>query len=636
MVRFVLIIEEGVGVFHIHRFLDEAEARAKAAELWWCWVLYQRSEHGTVTELGEGGIGFAHPAIRQHAERLFVKEDRILDERAAAAEAKEWAERRSRFGCFIDETALLRRMPISRQAATAVVFGFKFLQFMDRGVQNGSPTEIAAFIERTTGAVSTQSVLFASIAATYTCGTVVGCIIAVGLLARGILPHALLKHGTNLWVLGVAFSAFSHQLPDAPFSFYTFVFARLVVGLGAGCVTVTWPPYIEAIAQPGERSMYMTLIETGTALGAALGFLYSAAMTAAHGWGTAYLLIAIAAVFALVLPACSLPPVAGIVSTGGYMPAFGRSTAGNVPDPSGVKYWRNQRPQQPSLESLMPSAADAKSVLLETCPNVARQFLTLSFCLFFCGVAGASGGLTALQTFFPQIAVLKRLWPDEVTAAASFGGAVVVGAMVGGPAHGFVAEWLSSRYGREREAPRLLLLIGVTAGLGVVASAVMDYALSARRALLADGLTALIGALLLGSLGLQVRIPLLLVPTANLQPLAVLCATLAGYLGELVGPLIAGSLKDGLAPHCAVVALGNSTHAVDPRCATSATDQFGLLVVVGSTQLVTLVGAACWAMAARVLYDDARASRPSKPPEPKPRPSQAQEAQPPRPGSELL
>ena len=41
--------------------------------------------------------------------------------------------------------------------------------------------------------------------------------------------------------------------------------------------------YTEAVAHHGERSMCMALIETGTALGAAVGFLYSAAMTKLAG-----------------------------------------------------------------------------------------------------------------------------------------------------------------------------------------------------------------------------------------------------------------------------------------------------------------------------------------------------------------
>ena len=140
------------------------------------------------------------------------------------------------------------------------------------------------------------------------------------------------------------------------------------------------------------------------------------------------------------------------------------------------------------------------------------------------------------------------------------------------------------------------MVIGATTGAGCLVSTLLDFALAHRLTLLADALTALVGALLLGSLGLQVRIPLLLVPAAPLQPLAVLGSTLAGYVGEFSGPLIAGALKDRLAGRCAVVEDGE----VDPRCATSATDQHGLLMVVVSTQLMALAGASCWAAASLV------------------------------------
>jgi hypothetical protein len=293
MVVFSLVCEQGVGNMTVNRYTDEEEARAAAYELWWCWVLYQRNNLGTVTELDYGGVGFAHPTIRQHAEVLFNREDRQNEERGAKAEAEAWAEQRAsgRVSCFVDEELLVRRMPLSRRAAAAVVFAFKFLQFVDRGVQNGSPTEIAGFIERTTAVVGNQSLLFASLASAYTAGTVAGCGLCVGLLAHGFLPHALLRHGACVWALGVFASALCSTLPDVRLSFVAFLLSRFLVGLGAGGVTVTWPPYIEAVAHHGERSMCMALIETGTALGAAVGFLYSAAMTKLAGWGAAYLLI---------------------------------------------------------------------------------------------------------------------------------------------------------------------------------------------------------------------------------------------------------------------------------------------------------------------------------------------------------
>ena len=219
----------------------------------------------------------------------------------------------------------------------AVVFAFKLLQFVDRGVQSGAPSAFGAFIERTTHEVDDQALLFAAMASTYSLGTMVGCVGAVLLLSRnsghgsggatdgateagaslkpavilrlarryGVIAngsatgggrdggsggeraptsiaHGLLGRGMGTWLLGVTLSALAYWMPPDPSTFYAFCASRALVGLGAGCVTVTWPPYIEAIAAPRDRSMAMTLVEMGTALGAALGFLFSAFVSVRH------------------------------------------------------------------------------------------------------------------------------------------------------------------------------------------------------------------------------------------------------------------------------------------------------------------------------------------------------------------
>ena len=90
----------------------------------------------------------------------------------------------------------------------------------------------------------------------------------------------------------------------------------------------------------------------------------------------------------------------------------------------------------------------------------------------------------------------------------------------------------------------------------------------------------------------QVRAPLLLVPP-SMAPLAVLLATLGGYVGEFFGPLIAGTIKDWYAPHCAVIDTGGGVRALDPRCA-SDDDQRGLLYVLVATQVFAVGAGATW------------------------------------------
>ena len=60
------------------------------------------------------------------------------------------------------------------RALAAVCAIFKLLQFMDRGVQNGSPIEFDAFIIRTTNSTANTAGLFGALGSIYSIGTVIG------------------------------------------------------------------------------------------------------------------------------------------------------------------------------------------------------------------------------------------------------------------------------------------------------------------------------------------------------------------------------------------------------------------------------------------------------------------------------
>ena len=131
------------------------------------------------------------------------------------------------------------------------------------------------------------------------------------------------------------------------------------------------------------------------------------------------------------------------------------------------------------------------------------------------GMVLVAGGLQGIQVFFPAIAVDLGVWPNEVDAAISFGGGIVLGAIVGGVCHGFAATKAASYFsvagrGDSSEARVLMLLFASTAALGACGSFAMDYAIVLKNPWAVTVLVMLVGALLLGSLGLQIRTPLLM------------------------------------------------------------------------------------------------------------------------------
>ena len=67
---------------------------------------------------------------------------------------------------------------------------------------------------------------------------------------------------------------------------------------------------------------------------------------------------------------------------------------------------------------------------------------------------------------------------------------------------------------------------------------------------------------------------------------------------RVAGPLIAGTLKDALAPQCAVVEVADGVRSLDPSCATSAASQRGLLIVVVAVVGTFAISGALWVLAA--------------------------------------
>ena len=531
-------------------------------------------------------------------------------------------------------------MRLQPRSVAAVCACFKLLQFMDRGVQNGSPLEFDVFIQRTTASTENTSGLFGALGSIYTVGTVIGCLAAALLLSRNWVAHRLMRDGMLLWVIGVLLSAFGFWAPNGMLSFVIFSAARMLVGVGGGVVSLSWPPYVEATSRDSERSLSMTLIETGTALGAAIGFVFSAGMSATLGWGAAYIVLALLMVVLLLPMVCCEPPASqqsAVPRPTLPLPHYRPTAAGGMDGGSGgggsnewapslVESPAARRPVSPLAGHLLADVAAEPSSGADPAASYDRGASYDGSCglnigvhaskarwlccmplgapgalaIFLVGCSCGAACLQGLQVFFPAIAVELGVWRDEVDAAIHFGGGIVAGACVGGVAHGLVAERLVNKLGSSEEraarpaleARVLMLVISLTMASGGVLAVCLSRAMAGRLAGLSLVGIVITGALVLGSLGLQIRTPLLLVPSEH-RPIAILFGTLAGYAGEFSGPPLVGLLKDAWAPLCKTIEV-NGTRMVDPQCGASEDNQHGLGMVLVVPSLLALVASLLW------------------------------------------
>lgn len=179
--------------------------------------------------------------------------------------------------------------------------------FIDRGIITGAPEEFGNFITRTLGVPSSSQGTYLGLMTS----AFVGCYSVASVCYGHAIHHypkfALLCSGLVIWVAALIMSGSAYYMPDSAGTFWFFIFARSLSGVGEGAFQCIVPPYIEDFAPASSRSVWLSLFYTAVPTGTAVGYLYGALMAGTTGWGCAYFLEAL-----LMLPfavlSVNLPP----------------------------------------------------------------------------------------------------------------------------------------------------------------------------------------------------------------------------------------------------------------------------------------------------------------------------------------
>lgn len=111
-----------------------------------------------------------------------------------------------------------------------------------------------------------------------------------GAMADRFPRKGLVAAGVALWSLATAAAAFA-------WGFWSFLFARALVGVGEAAYATLSPSLIADYYPPERRNRILTFFYVAIPVGAALGFVLGGVLGAAYGWRTAFLI-------------CGLPGVA--------------------------------------------------------------------------------------------------------------------------------------------------------------------------------------------------------------------------------------------------------------------------------------------------------------------------------------
>ncbi|RLO06903.1 hypothetical protein DYB28_006377, partial [Aphanomyces astaci] len=173
--------------------------------------------------------------------------------------------------------------------STTWIFGLfcliNLLNFVDRGIIPGAPTQFQYFIKETLHiAVGDESKYLGLLASSFI-ASYAGFILLFGYLSIFIKPFHLVAVGLFVWCVAVVVCGASKPAN----SFYLLLFGRIVSGVGESSFQCIAPPFIDDHAPPAQRTLWLGIFFSCISVGTALGYGYGAVMAnSAWGWGWAF------------------------------------------------------------------------------------------------------------------------------------------------------------------------------------------------------------------------------------------------------------------------------------------------------------------------------------------------------------
>ena len=263
--------------------------------------------------------------------------------------------------------------------------------------------------------------------------------ILIGHLAHHLPPFRLLSMGASVWVIALAISGLAYWLPETKGTFYIFLFARAISGVGEAAFQCIVPAYIEDFAPPDQRAMWLAILYSAIPVGSAIGFGYGGVLAPAPptsiGWGWAYLIEA-----ALMLPCAILMawlPQASLLrrrrAAAALMHAPLMASDAVVPsDPPSTS-----SSTVPSEVAVDGPALAASSVEMTTPPSVWQQLAYLlgspTFMLVAFGYAAFTATVMGISTIAPLALLALGMFANQGEASTIFGAVSALAGVLGTP-----------------------------------------------------------------------------------------------------------------------------------------------------------------------------------------------------------
>ena len=466
--------------------------------------------------------------------------------------------------------------------------------YIDRMIVSGAPLQFADFVSSTKHVPEEDTAFWLGCITPAFMITFSVSSIAIGHLAHYFPPFRLLSCMACIWCLALVASGAAYWMPGQPATYWFFICARALSGVGEAAFQCIVPAYVEDFAPPESRAMWLATLYSSIPVGSAIGFGYGTVFASAGGglakfvpshclgWGWAYLLEA-----ALMLPCAIamawLPSAntirkrraakASLTSTPPLLPATANTTSldaplmGSIPTP--------QRLDEPGVESGVPDEGasseqqpvdPATITVAPAKPSVLSQLSYLlgspTYMLIALGYAAFTFTVMGISQFAPLALLALGFFETEGASSIIFGAVSAFAGVLGTPLGGYVTDWATKGFSEEvsgtswpttlREARALVgaitVMIFIAALLCILAVSSLYLGPSFNIAFLIS-LCLTVTFSFATSAGIS-RAVMLVVPV-HVRPFALGLNTLILHaLGDVLAPLILGLIIGAWSPAC--------------------------------------------------------------------------------------
>eukprot|EP00616_Rhizochromulina_sp_CCMP1243_P000865 CAMPEP_0118965690 /NCGR_PEP_ID=MMETSP1173-20130426/3225_1 /TAXON_ID=1034831 /ORGANISM="Rhizochromulina marina cf, Strain CCMP1243" /LENGTH=539 /DNA_ID=CAMNT_0006914349 /DNA_START=197 /DNA_END=1817 /DNA_ORIENTATION=+ len=437
------------------------------------------------------------------------------------------------------------------------------INYLDRGIIPGAPSEIDAFITGSNdiGNVKNVDVYLGITQSMFIVGFSLAAIV-FGHLVHKYPPFRLVGIGLVVWII----SAIAAGLSKYTKSFLMLAAARMVSGVGEASFQVVAAPYIQDNA--GEKQgLWLGLFYTAIPFGTCIGYGYGALLAASPaGWPMAFFLEALL-MMPLAIFCFLLDDTAHLSREPALEDRLLAADALDYPkekeDQEGMEEGAEgeKLASSPAVEEHYPVVDTAKQKLTSfearedqaEGPTVWEEVLACArrplFVWSSLGYAGYSGGLIGFSTFGPAFVMALGYFDSEYEASIVFGVSMAIAGLVGTPLGGLLLDW-KLRRGREAGRPGFQAAASQSCLANLVGTIIAGVCVWAYPAWLFMGAICVGACFMFLSTSSMNLAVLESVPHDN-RPFAVAFSVLIMHaMGDVPSPIVVGALKDQLAPDC--------------------------------------------------------------------------------------